>query len=105
MLLHLSRLSRPVLQARLSRPVLQARMSHASSAYSPAVLQRQVDELQDGLVALRGAMDARVVGHDDIKHAVLLGLLSKEHVYIEGPPGVAKTMLAEVIVQAAGLKP
>ena len=81
------------------------RLSRASSASAASALQRQVDELQGGLIALRGAMDARVVGHDDIKHAVLLGLLSKEHVYIEGPPGVAKTMLAEVIVQAAGLKP
>ena len=95
MLLHLSCMPRLRLQ----------RLSRASSASAASALQRQVDELQGGLIALRGAMDARVVGHDDIKHAVLLGLLSKEHVYIEGPPGVAKTMLAEVIVQAAGLKP
>ena len=87
MLLHLSCMPRLRLQ----------RLSRASSASAASALQRQVDELQGGLIALRGAMDARVVGHDDIKHAVLLGLLSKEHVYIEGPPGVAKTMLAEVI--------
>ena len=61
------------------------RLSRASSASAASALQRQVDELQGGLIALRGAMDARVVGHDDIKHAALLGLLSKEHVYIEGP--------------------
>jgi hypothetical protein len=38
-------------------------------------------------------------GHTELKKAVLLALLSREHCYIEGPPGVAKTMVAEVAVR------
>lgn len=49
-------------------------------------------------------MDSRVVGHDEIKTALLLGVISREHIYIEGPPGTAKTMLAEIISNAAQLK-
>ena len=29
---------------------------------------------------------------------MMLGLLAREHVYLEGPPGVAKTMLSEIVV-------
>lgn len=27
------------------------------------------------------------VGHADLKRAIVLGLLAREHVYVEGPPG------------------
>jgi len=48
-------------------------------------------------------MDHQIVGQQSGKEAVLLALIAKEHVYIEGPPGVAKTMLAETAAQATGL--
>jgi MoxR-like ATPase len=41
-------------------------------------------------------MDHCIVGHDETKRGILLALTAREHVYIEGPPGTAKTMLAEV---------
>ncbi|MDA2919229.1 AAA family ATPase [Desulfobacterota bacterium AH_259_B03_O07] len=49
-------------------------------------------------------MDKLVIGHEDVKMSLLLGILSREHIYIEGPPGTAKTMLAEIISKAAQLK-
>jgi len=49
-------------------------------------------------------MDQFVIGHDDIKEAILLGLIAREHVYVEGPPGTAKTMLAEIAAKAANLE-
>ena len=68
-----------------------ARLSSASAGSAGAAVQR-----------LRAAMDASVVGQDDVKRALLLGLVAKEHVYVEGPPGVAKTLLAEVSAAATG---
>lgn len=53
---------------------------------------------------LRGEMDRYVVGHDTVKTGLLLGLLAREHIYIEGPPGMAKTMLAEIVSAASNLK-
>ena len=46
------------------------------------------------LCKLRDTFDDHVVGHSDAKEAFLLALLAREHIYIEGPPGVAKTMCA-----------
>jgi MoxR-like ATPase len=43
------------------------------------------------------------VAHDEAKRVLLLGLVCREHVYFEGPPGSAKTRLAEVVAAAAGL--
>eukprot|EP01048_Picozoa_sp_COSAG05_P009571 COSAG05_NODE_795_length_7281_cov_33.551100_5_plen_591_part_00 len=51
---------------------------------------------------LRSVLDGRVVGQDEVKRALLLGLISREHVYIEGPPGVAKTLLSETAAAATG---
>ncbi len=57
-----------------------------------------------GLQQIRSEMDAHVVGHDDVKEAIMLGLIAREHIYLEGPPGTAKTMLAEITSKAAELK-
>jgi len=42
------------------------------------------------------------VGHDTVKEAILLALVAREHVYVEGPPGTGKTMLAETTAELFG---
>ncbi len=56
------------------------------------------------LRAIQTQLDAFVVGHDEAKRALLLALLCREHVYLEGPPGAAKTRMAEAAARAAGLR-
>ncbi|MBI4083248.1 MAG: MoxR family ATPase [Candidatus Lambdaproteobacteria bacterium] len=53
---------------------------------------------------LRREMDRFVIGHDEVKAGLILGLLAREHIYIEGPPGMAKTMLSEIVSAASNLK-
>lgn len=55
-------------------------------------------------ILLKEEMDNHVIGHADVKMALLLGIISREHIYIEGPPGTAKTMLSEIISNAAQLQ-
>jgi MoxR-like ATPase len=55
------------------------------------------------IAGIKDVLDQYVVGHDDIKEGILLALISREHVYIEGAPGTAKTMLAELTAKAANL--
>ena len=55
------------------------------------------------LAALRTELDRHVVGHDEAKQALILALACREHLYLEGPPGTAKTRLAEIAAAAAGI--
>jgi len=52
--------------------------------------------------ALRARLERRVVGQGPLKDALVLSLVSKEHLYVEGPPGIGKTALAEAACAASG---
>ncbi|REJ76488.1 MAG: MoxR family ATPase [Acidobacteria bacterium] len=54
--------------------------------------------------ALRSVLDRHVVAHDEVKQALLLALATREHIYIEGPPGTAKTRISELTAQASDLE-
>ncbi len=60
-------------------------------------------DVNKGVATISDEMDRYVVGHDDMKEAILLGVVAREHIYLEGPPGTAKTMLAEITADAADL--
>ena len=59
--------------------------------------------MKHGLSRLRELLDRHVVGHDDAKQALLLALVCREHIYLEGPPGSAKTRMAELAARGASL--
>jgi len=59
--------------------------------------------VKHGLAKLRELLDRHVVGHDDAKRALLLALVCREHIYLEGPPGSAKTRMAELAARGASL--
>ena len=65
--------------------------------------QGSVDQIASQFAALRNEMDRFVIGHDQVKKGILLGLIAREHIYVEGPPGMAKTMLAEIVSAASNL--
>jgi MoxR-like ATPase len=45
-----------------------------------------------------------VVGQEEVVRAVVIGLAVNGHVLLEGPPGVAKTLLASAVGRALGLE-
>ena len=55
------------------------------------------------LSSLLQRLDTVTVGHMGVKRGLLLGLIAREHVYIEGSPGIAKTLLGESIAAGLGL--
>ncbi|MDH5752226.1 MAG: AAA family ATPase [Deltaproteobacteria bacterium] len=56
------------------------------------------------LEILRASLDEFVIGHDPVKEALMLALIAQEHIYMEGEPGCAKTLLAEVAGATANLR-
>ncbi|CAB9513240.1 ATPase RavA [Seminavis robusta] len=53
--------------------------------------------------SLRTLLDRRIVGHENTKECILLGLAASEHVFVQGEPGTAKTYAAELAAQLANL--
>lgn len=59
--------------------------------------------MKHDLGRLRDLLDRHVVGHAEAKEALLLALVCREHIYLEGPPGSAKTRMAEVAARGSSL--
>jgi MoxR-like ATPase len=59
---------------------------------------------REGLHRLRTEVGKAVVGQDPAVTGVLIGLLCRGHVLVEGVPGVAKTLLVRTLAAALDLK-
>ena len=62
------------------------------------------DEAREALTALRGEVARAVVGHDVAVTGLVIALLTRRHVLLEGVPGVAKTLLVRAVAAACSLE-
>ncbi|WP_285742698.1 MoxR family ATPase [Lentzea sp. NBRC 105346] len=62
-----------------------------------------VDEARGALLALRAEVGKAVVGNDATVTSLILALLCRGHVLLEGVPGVAKTLLVRALAQTLDL--
>ncbi len=63
-----------------------------------------LDDVRALAAAIRNEVAKGVVGQEDIMEHLLVALLSQGHVLLEGPPGTAKTFLAQCFSTALGLE-
>jgi MoxR-like ATPase len=61
------------------------------------------EEARAALTALRGEVAKAVVGHDAAVTGLVIALLCRRHVLLEGVPGVAKTLLVRAVAAASSL--
>ncbi|OZC32994.1 AAA family ATPase [Gordonia polyisoprenivorans] len=70
----------------------------AASTYSPTDIPPR--DLRAALSAVRGEVAKAVVGQDPAVAGILIALLCRGHILLEGVPGVAKTLLVRSVAAA-----
>jgi MoxR-like ATPase len=78
-----------------------ARLNDSRTA---AVRRSPLEHLGDILPAAQSEVSRAIVGQQRAVELILLALLSRSHVLLEGPPGTGKTLLAQAIARLLGAK-
>ena len=77
--------------------------THALPTRHLSTAADQIQTVSKDIKSLRKSLNDHIIGHPPVKEAFILGLLAREHMYLEGPPGVAKTMMSEIVSVATSL--
>ena len=87
-------------RAATSAPPTRRTTSTRSRAPRKAV---QGEQAREALIALRGEVGKAVVGQDAAVTGLVIALLCRGHVLLEGVPGVAKTLLVRAVAASLSL--
>lgn len=78
-------------------------MSSKAPTAAHGIKAMSLDELRALADAIRAEVSKAIVGQDEMIDQLLVALISEGHVLLEGPPGTAKTFLANAFSTALGL--
>ena len=67
-------------------------------------MQADAEQFRDRYNAVREMIGRVIVGHDEIVHGVLMGILCGGHCLLEGVPGLGKTMLVRTLSEVLDLE-
>ncbi len=74
--------------------------SKDAARLTPAVLATRFEVFRERFAALQGELQHAIVGYEALLQDVLVAILSRGHVLLEGVPGLGKTYLVRMLARA-----
>ena len=68
------------------------------------ISEKDLDRASQAFERLSTSIGEVIVGHEDVVQSVLIGLLCRGNILLEGVPGLGKTLLVRALASALGLK-
>ena len=68
------------------------------------IAQKEIGYITENVGSIRAEMAKAVIGYEDIVEDMLVCIISRGHMLIEGVPGIAKTTIAKGFSKIMGLE-
>lgn len=75
-------------------------ISNPQDSGTPFGSRLPVDQIAEGMTKVREEIKKTIVGQDEMIELMLVGLLSKGHILLEGVPGIAKTLASKLFAKS-----
>ena len=67
-------------------------------------LKEQIEVERENILSLKKEIEKKIIGQEDMVRKILIGILTGNHILLEGLPGLAKSLTVNTLAQTLGLK-
>lgn len=67
-------------------------------------LKEQIEIERENIISLKKEIEKKIIGQEDMIRKILIGILTGNHILLEGLPGLAKSLTVNTLAQTLGLK-
>lgn len=67
-------------------------------------LKEQIEIERENIIVLKKEIQKKIIGQEDMVRKILIGILTGNHILLEGLPGLAKSLTVNTLAQTLGLK-
>ncbi|MFV0579040.1 MAG: AAA family ATPase [Fusobacterium ulcerans] len=67
-------------------------------------LKEQIEIERENIISLKKEIEKKIIGQEDMVRKILIGILTGNHILLEGLPGLAKSLTVNTLAQTLSLK-